>query len=114
MASGSATLYVGYTQNLEQRILEHKQGKIEGFTKKYECKKLIYFEELQYVNEALDREIQIKKWNRKKKEDLIKTLNPQWKDLAENWYKLDWLAEGSLRQVRDGKMVWSFQKIKYD
>ncbi|MEI6296678.1 MAG: GIY-YIG nuclease family protein [bacterium] len=83
LASHSGTLYIGVTNNLERRISEHKQGLVEGFTKKYACSRLIYYEECGDVNQAITREKQLKNWNRKKKEVLIKTLNPQWNDLAE-------------------------------
>ena len=85
MASESGTLYTGFTNHLEGRVRQHKEGQIEGFTQKYGCHKLVYFEEFKYVLEALEREKQIKRWNRKKKELLIRTLNSGWKDLAEGW-----------------------------
>ena len=81
MASFSGTLYVGVTNNLSRRIQEHKQNLKPGFTKKYGCKKLVYYESYTNINEALQREKQIKKWSRKKKERLIKGLNPHWEDL---------------------------------
>ena len=82
LASLSGTLYIGITNNLKRRIYEHKEGLIEGFSKKYKCIKLIYFEEYHDVNEAIAREKQLKNWRREKKESLIKRLNPSWKDLA--------------------------------
>jgi putative endonuclease len=82
MASPSGTLYIGMTNNLTRRVQEHKSSEIDGFSKKYGCTKLVYFEETQYVYNALSREKELKKWNRKKKEELIKTLNPHWNDLA--------------------------------
>ena len=82
MASDSGTLYVGMTNNLERRIWEHKQNVIDGFTKKYDCKKLVYYEYTLDVNGAIAREKQIKKWRRDKKQNLIKTINPTWKDLS--------------------------------
>jgi len=86
MASESGTLYTGMTNNIEGRAYEHKIGEGSQFTKKYECKKLVYYEEHQYVLSAIDREKQIKKWRRDKKQDLIRSINPTWKDLAEDWY----------------------------
>ena len=83
MASESGTLYVGVTNNLIRRVLEHKSEEIEGFSKKYKCKKLVYYEEGGDVYGALEREKQIKKWNRKKKEFLIRSINFSWKDLTE-------------------------------
>lgn len=82
MASESGTLYVGITNDLTRRVWEHKNGIIEGFTKKYDCKKLVYHECGEDVNGAIAREKQIKKWNRKKKEALIKSMNPGWIDLG--------------------------------
>jgi len=85
MASPTGTLYVGMTNNLERRVFEHKNGIIEGFTKKYGCTKLIYFEETNDVYAAISREKEIKKWRREKKELLIKDMNPGWHDLSEKW-----------------------------
>lgn len=82
MASMTGTLYTGITNNLARRVMEHKEGKIKGFTQKYSCKKLVYAEKYQYIHDALEREKEIKDWNRKKKEDLIKSINPHWKDLS--------------------------------
>lgn len=84
LASHSGTLYIGVTNNLERRILEHKEGSIEGFTKKYGCNRLVYYEEYDDINFAISREKQLKNWNRAKKESLIKTLNPGWSDLFES------------------------------
>ena len=81
VASDSGTIYIGVTNNLLRRITEHKESKIEGFTKKYHCHKLIYYEIYGLISAALYREKELKKWNRLKKQNLIKTLNPAWKDL---------------------------------
>ncbi|QQR83058.1 GIY-YIG nuclease family protein [Candidatus Peregrinibacteria bacterium] len=87
MASDSGTLYVGVTNDLERRVLEHKeQENPESFTAKYHCHKLVYYEESEEVVAAIEREKQIKKWRREKKQNLIKTVNPKWKDLSEDWY----------------------------
>jgi len=83
MASKSGTLYIGVTNNLERRIYEHKNKLIEGFSKKYECTKLIYFEQGNDIAFAIEREKQLKNWKRSKKESLIKKMNPTWKDLSE-------------------------------
>lgn len=88
MASDSGTLYVGVTNNLERRVSEHKNGFNEGFTKRYICHRLIYFEEYSSVLEAIAREKQIKRWRRKKKENLIKTINHSWKDLTMKYRQL--------------------------
>ncbi len=81
VASLSGTLYVGVTSSLIRRIAEHKDGKIEGFSKKYSCHKLVYYEIFGDVNAAISREKEIKKWRREKKEELIKKMNPHWNDL---------------------------------
>jgi putative endonuclease len=81
MASMSGTLYIGVTNDLIRRVNEHKQDKIDGFTKEYTCHKLIYFEQTESVESALNREKQLKKWRREKKEKLISNSNPGWKDL---------------------------------
>ncbi len=84
MASASGTLYLGMTNNLIRRVIEHKEGKIEGFSKKYSCHKLIYYEYYKDVRKAIEREKEIKKWRREKKQNLIKTINPHWNDLYKN------------------------------
>jgi putative endonuclease len=82
MASSSGTLYVGMTNNLRRRVAEHKEGKSESFTQKYGCNKLVYCEEYRYVNNAIEREKEIKDWLRKRKEELIREINPHWNDLS--------------------------------
>jgi putative endonuclease len=81
VASLSGTLYIGVTSSLIRRIAEHKEGKIEGFSKKYSCHKLVYYEIFGDVNAAIGREKEIKRWRREKKEELIKNMNPHWNDL---------------------------------
>lgn len=85
MASSSGTLYVGMTTSLVRRVQEHREGAYEGFTKKYKCQKLVSYEEYQYVYDAINRENQIKKWSREKKEALIASVNEGWRDLALDW-----------------------------
>jgi putative endonuclease len=87
MTSPTGTLYTGTTNNLERRVYEHKQKLIEGFTKKYNVTRLVYFEETGDVHAALAREKQIKRWVRRKKITLIKSVNPKWEDLSEAWYE---------------------------
>jgi len=82
----NGTLYIGMTNSLERRILEHKEGTIKGFTKKYGLKTLVYFERHQNVNDAINREKRLKKWKRQWKIDLIEKDNPHWSDLANDWY----------------------------
>ncbi len=85
LASESGTLYVGVTNNLERRISEHKQDLIDGFSKKYSCHKLVYYENYRDVNQATAREKYLKGKVRIFKENLIKTINPTWKDLSVEW-----------------------------
>ena len=70
------------TNDLTRRISEHKSGLIEGFTKKYHVHKLVYFESTEDVNNAIKREKQLKGWTRAKKNALVETVNPEWKDLS--------------------------------
>jgi putative endonuclease len=79
----NGTLYTGVTNNLLRRVSEHKSGAVDGFTKKYEVDKLVYFESTNDVRVAITREKQIKKWLRKWKIKLIEAQNPEWKDLYE-------------------------------
>ncbi len=83
MTNKSKTLYTGMTNNLNRRVYEHKNKLIEGFTKKYNIDKLIYFELFNNPKDAIRREKQIKGWIRKKKIELIESMNPEWKDLSE-------------------------------
>ena len=76
-------LYVGVTSNIERRMREHSEGKFDGFTKKYNLKKLVYLEEFSDVDDAIYREKQLKNWNRSWKEDLISENNPDWASLFE-------------------------------
>ena len=82
----NGTLYIGITNDLQRRVYEHKMGIKKGFTKKYGVGMLVYFEAFQDVNEAISREKQLKKWNRKWKIELIENENKQWNDLAKDWY----------------------------
>ena len=75
------TLYVGVTSNLPKRVCEHKNGMVEGFTKKYGVHRLVYYEVAKDAETALNRERQIKKWNRVWKLRLIEEHNPEWEDL---------------------------------
>ena len=77
----NSVLYVGVTGNLKQRIWLHKAGEVEGFTKKYNVHKLVYFESFEDFRAAIEREKQLKKWNRSWKEALISKLNPSRRDL---------------------------------
>ncbi len=79
----NGTLYIGVTSNLPQRIYEHRNDLVEGFTKKYQVHRLVFYEQHEEMNSAITREKQLKKWNRNWKLRLIEELNPEWKDLYE-------------------------------
>ena len=81
----NGTLYIGVTNDLERRVYEHKNHLIKGFTKKYNVNILVYFEQTGDIQSAIQREKQLKKWNRKWKLELIEKLNPEWKDLSNDW-----------------------------
>lgn len=85
MASLRGTLYIGITNDLYRRVHEHKNGLVDGFSKKYGCVKLIHFETTDEVWSALEREKYLKTWNRRRKEELIGEMNPKWKDLSLEW-----------------------------
>ena len=78
-------LYIGVTNNLERRLYEHKNKLIDGFTKKYNVNKLVYFEETTDIKSAIAREKEIKGWRREKKNKLIESSNKHWKNLSEDW-----------------------------
>ena len=86
MTNKSKTLYIGVTDNLERRVYEHKNKLIEGFTKKYNITKLVYYEMTNDVLSAIEREKQIKGWLRRKKIALIEAMNQKWADLSEEGF----------------------------
>jgi putative endonuclease len=83
----NGTLYIGVTNNLVRRVYEHKEGLIEGFTKKYNVKNLVYYEVHNDIYEAIKREKAMKKWLRKWKIELIEKTNPDWIDSYEEIIK---------------------------
>jgi len=85
MASRSLNFYTGVTNDIYSRVLQHKSGEIEGFTKRYKINRLVYYEVFEHVGNAIAREKQIKSWTRAKRLALIKTMNPACLDLAEGW-----------------------------
>ena len=85
LTNRSKTLYVGVTNNLERRMYEHKSKSVRGFTSKYNLTRLVHYEQTSSVESAIKREKQIKGWVRRKKESLIESSNPQWKDLSRDW-----------------------------
>ena len=80
-----SVLYIGVTNNLPRRLYEHRNGLVEGFTKKYNVHKLVFYEVTNDVYSAISREKQLKNWNRNKKNVLISRMNPQWADLSDGW-----------------------------
>ena len=80
----NAVLYIGVTGNLKRRVSEHRDKIIKGFTEKYNCNKLVYFEQTENIMSALEREKQLKRWHREWKNNLITEFNPDWKDLYDD------------------------------
>ena len=87
MSSQRRVLYVGITSTLEQRVFQHKQHTLGGFTVKYNVTILVYFESYDDVHRAIGREKEIKGWRREKKIALIESVNPRWNDLSYGWYQ---------------------------
>ena len=84
LSSKTKVLYIGVTGNFEKRINEHKLCVHKGFSQKYKCDQLVYFEEYTDPKQAIQREKQLKKYSRNKKEELIVKFNSEWKDLSES------------------------------
>ncbi len=78
-------IYTGVTNNLERRLYKHKNKKFDGFTKKYNVNKLVYFEETNDIEPAIMREKEIKTWRREKKNRLVCSVNSGWHDLSKDW-----------------------------
>lgn len=74
-------IYIGLTNDLERRVYEHENGEVKGFTKKYNCHYLVYYEHFSFIEHAIDREKELKKWRREKKDRLISSFNPEWQFL---------------------------------
>ncbi len=85
LSNRSRTLYAGVTNDLERRLYEHKHKLLRGVTSRYNLSQLVYFEAYSDVREAIAREKQIKGWLRSKKIALIESMNPNWRDLSEEW-----------------------------
>lgn len=108
VASSTGTLYVGMSGSFFVRTMQHKAGKIEGFSKKYHCNRLVYYETYDNVHKAISREKQLKGWSRAKKIALIESKNPRWADLAENWGREMLFRGQSIRDAEQQKQ----QRIK--
>ena len=78
----NTVLYIGMTNNLERRVAEHKEKVNEGFTKTYNCVKLVYYEVFDLMDDAIAREKQLKNWKRAWKNELVEGVNPEWRDLG--------------------------------
>ena len=87
LASKSRRLYIGMTNSLFNRVMQHKSGEEDGFTKRYNINRLVYYETFKYVNNCIAQETQLKAWSRAKKVALIESFNPTWEDLAADWGK---------------------------
>jgi putative endonuclease len=88
LASKSGVLYTGVTNHLTRRTIEHRQKRVEGFTKKYNVTRMVYWERYAEIGAPIAREKQIKGWLRSKKVALIESTNPGWIDLAEGYFPL--------------------------
>jgi putative endonuclease len=89
VASRSHTLYIGVTGNLQKRVFQHKWKEHDGFTERYNCDRLVWFETYQDIRDAIAREKQLKRWRREKKIALIERANPAWVDLSRDWYDVE-------------------------
>ena len=81
-----STLYIGVTNDLRNRVWQHRAAEKRGFSQRYHCVHLVYCEYYSDIHEAISREKQLKSWRRSKKDALIVSTNPRWDDLAEDWY----------------------------
>ncbi len=79
----NGTIYTGVTNDIVRRVFEHRQGFVEGFSKKYDLKRLVYFDSFESIYDAITMEKRIKRWRREWKLALIEKLNPEWQDLYE-------------------------------
>jgi putative endonuclease len=94
-----STLYTGMTGDLYTRIMQHRAGEIEGFSKRHNCNRLVHYAGYNEVLVMINREKQIKSWRRKKKVDLIEKTNPRWEDLAQNWGRSMKLKGESIEEI---------------
>lgn len=89
-------LYIGVTNSLKRRVLQHRNGEIEGFTRRYKVDRLVYYESFTDPRDAIARETELKGWRRSKKNALVETLNPKWADLSSMLFPA---GEGSLARL---------------
>ena len=86
LSNYSKMLYIGVTNDLKRRVYEHKKKLVKGYTSKYNLHQLVNYEDTDDIGRAIEREKHLKGWKRYKKVKLIESVNPGWKDLAEDWY----------------------------
>lgn len=86
-------------------MFQHKNDVGDGFTKKYKCHRLVYYELFAYIGEAIAREKEVKAWRREKKNALIETMNPQWRDLSEGWYDVKSLPQEGQHEAGRNRKV---------
>jgi len=101
LSSSRGTLYTGVTNNIWNRLLTHKRKDLNGFTRKYSINRLIFYEEYRYINIAIAREKEIKGWRRSKKLALIRSFNPEFTDLSQ-----DWLVLKRRSEIKDLPFFW--------
>ncbi len=100
MATRSRNLYIGVTGNLRRRVLQHKCHIKDGFTDRYNCTRLVWFERFQYIGNAITMEKKLKGWLRSRKITLIEQHNPVWEDLSASWFTAEQLEKfGGEKQI---------------
>ena len=97
----TGTLYTGVTSDLYKRVLQHRNGVRSGFASKYDCHRLVYFEEYGDIANAIDREKKIKGWTGAKKLALIQAKNPEWRDIAQHWGQPMLMPNQSIREENE-------------
>jgi putative endonuclease len=103
MSSHSGVLYIGSTSELANRVLQHKNGAFEGFTKKYKCIRLVYYETYGDVRAAIGRERILKGWTRARKIALIQSVNPRWEDLSASWGREFLVKRQSMKEADEAR-----------
>ena len=93
-SSSRRALYTGVTARFRHRVFEHKNDLVEGFSSKYKCHRLVYFERFTNIVDAIAREKQVKGWRRDKKNKLVESVNPTWRDQAADWFPETLLQHG--------------------
>ena len=112
LSSKSRRIYTGVTGDLYRRVMQHKRGEIEGFTRRYKINRLVYYREFQYVRDAIRTETVLKGWLRSKKVALIERENPTWDDLADDWGKPWTPLNASVQAVKAGSSLRSDDSSK--